>query len=404
MTVIELLEKRAGLVKEYQTIAAKDSPDAQDEERAEKIWAEAERLQKQADKLTRADAAVADLDKSYQDPNRPDPQSQNNNNADAEKRKAEMFERTFAAWATQDFRGIKPDDRRALQAELDVSGGYLRPSTQMVDQLIQNVDDMLFIRPLATKFSVPSADSLGVPTLENDPADADWTTELETGTADSSMNFGKRELKPHPMAKRILISNKLLRSVPSASTLVRERLAYKFALTQEKAFLTGTGVGQPLGVFTASTLGISTGRDVSTDNTTTAMTVDGLKNVKYTLKGQYHGGARWLFHRTGVKQLAKLKDGEGQYLWQQSIVAGEPDTLLGFPVDMSEYAPSTFTTALYVGILANWANYWIADAQTLEFQLLKELYALTNQVGMIGRLDCDGMPVLEEAFVRVKLA
>ena len=55
-------------------------------------------------------------------------------------------------------------------------------------------------------------------------------------------------------------------------------------------------------------------------------------------------------------------------------------------------------------MLADFSHYWIADALTLEFQLLNELYAETNQVGLIGRLESDGMPVLEEAFVRVTLA
>jgi HK97 family phage major capsid protein len=192
--------------------------------------------------------------------------------------------------------------------------------------------------------------------------------------------------------------------VPSVDTLVRSRLAYKFGITFEKACLTGTGAGQPLGVMTASAFGISTSRDVSTGNTTTEIKFDGLIEAKYTLKPGYWPRARWLFHRDGVKQIAKLKDGEGQYIWSESVRVGEPDRILGLPAFMSEYQSNTFTASQYVGILGDFSNYWIADAQTLEFQLLNELYAETNQVGLIGRLDSDGMPVLEEAFVRVKLA
>ena len=245
---------------------------------------------------------------------------------------------------------------------------------------------------------------MGVPTLDTDPADADWTSELATGSEDSDMAFGKRSLTPHPLAKRIKVSRKLIRAVPSSEGLVRTRLAYKFGISQEKGFLTGTGAGQPLGVFTASSDGISTSRDVSTGNTATLIKFDGLKEAKYTLKGQYWPRARWIFHRDGVKQIAKLKDGEGQYVWAESVRVGEPDRLLGFPSMMSEYAPNTFTTGLYVGILGDFANFWIVDALTFELQMLQELYAETNQVGLIGRLETDGMPVLEEAFVRVKLA
>ena len=56
-----------------------------------------------------------------------------------------------------------------------------------------------------------------------------------------------------------------------------------------------------------------------------------------------------------------------------------------------------------MGILGDFSNYWIADSLALEMQRLVELYATTNQVALIGRMESDGMPVLEEAFVRVKL-
>lgn len=273
-----------------------------------------------------------------------------------------------------------------------------------MNRLIQAIDDQVFIRQWATPNTVTQAQSLGVPTLAADPADADWTSELGTGNEDSSMSFGKRELKPNPLAKRIKVSNRLLRLTPEVESLVILRLAYKFGITYEKAGMTGNGANQPLGVFTASADGISTSRDMSTDNTATAFTTDGLKNAKYALKGGYWPRARWLFHRDGVKLLAKLKDGDGRYMWQNSIQLGQPDMLDGIPLFTSEYVPNTFTTGLYVGILGDFSYYWIADALDFSIQRLNELYAATNQTGFIGRLESDGMPVLEEAFVRVKLA
>lgn len=321
-----------------------------------------------------------------------------------ELRKNELFKRFLGHWITGDFRGWGYKEMRALQQDLDVSGGYLVPPEQFMNDLIKNVDDMVYLRQWATTYTVTNADAMGVPTLENDPADADWTSELATGSEDSTMSFGKRELRPHPLAKRIKVSRKLMRSVPNVETIVQARLAYKFGITFEKALMTGSGAGQPLGVFTASSDGISTSRDVSTDNSTTAMTVDGLKNAKYSIKQQYMPRLRWLFHRDGVKQIAKLKDGNGQYLWAESVRVGEPDRLLGLPVFMSEYAPNTFTTGQYVGILGDFSQYWIVDALTLQFQILNELYAATNQIGLIGRLESDGQPVLEEAFARVTLA
>jgi HK97 family phage major capsid protein len=294
---------------------------------------------------------------------------------------------------------------RAMQADAAVEGGYLTMPEQFVAELIKFVDDQVFIRGFATVHQVSMAQSLGAPALDTDISDADWTSELATGAEDTALKIGKRDLHPHPLAKRIKVSNKLLRLTGGgAETLVLDRLGYKFAVTEEKGFLTGSGAQQPLGVFTASALGISTARDVSADNTTTEIRFDGLMNTKYALKGQYWPRGRWIFHRDALKQISKLKDGEGRYIWEQSVQVGQPDRILGFPVHMSEFTPNTFTTGLYVGILGDFSHYWIADALTMQLQRLVELYAETNQVGFIGRMEVDGMPVLEEAFVRVKLA
>jgi len=274
---------------------------------------------------------------------------------------------------------------------------------QMVDQLIKAVDNVVFIRQRATKFRVPEAASLGCPTLTANPADAAWTTELATGNEDSTMAFGKRELHPHPLAKRIKVSNKLLRVNSGAESLVRDRLAYIFGITQEQGFMTGSGSNQPLGIFTASADGVPTTRDVSTGNLSTSPTFDGLISAKYALKAQYWNRADWIFHRDVLAVISKLKDGDGQYIWRESVRDGEPDRLLGRPVMMSEYAPNTLTTGLYVGMLGDYSNYWIADALDMIVQRLVELYAETNQTGFIGRAETDGMPVLAEAFARVKL-
>ena len=312
-----------------------------------------------------------------------------NPEGDAEKReKAEGI-----AWRSYVERG----DTRALEAGSDAAGGFIGAPQVEVKELLRVIEDANFVRGLSRKFTI-TAESLGVPTL-TPPSDAAWTSELLTGSADTTMAFGKRELRPHPLAKQIRVSNKLLRQATiDPVALVREEFGLTFASTEENAFLTGTGTLQPLGVFTASADGISTGRDSSIDNTNSSMTADGLMRVKYTLKSQYWGRAQWIFHRDGVRQIATLKDGEGRYLFDVGR-----NTLLGFPMNVSENAPNTFTTGLYVGILGDFNFYWIADALGFELQRLNELYAASNQTGFIGRKETDGAPVLEEAFVRVTL-
>lgn len=296
-------------------------------------------------------------------------------------------------------------EERALQMDSDVAGGFLAAPQDFIAKLIKGIDNQVFMRRLGTVMQIGKSVSLGAPALDNRPADPSWTGEITTVGEDSTMTFGKRELQPHPLAKMIKVSKTLIRrSVLDAETIVRQQMEYTFATTQENAFLNGNGARQPLGVFTASANGINTDRDVSTGNTITEVKGDGLYEAKFSLNGGYWGTAVWIFNRAVLKQIAKLKDGEGRYLWQPSIAAGHPDTLLQLPVYMSEYAPSTMTTGLYVGIVGDFTKYWIVDALDFSIQALMELYAVTNQNAYIGRFESDGMPVLAEAFARVTLA
>lgn len=298
-------------------------------------------------------------------------------------------------------------DAKALQADDDLAGGYIVAPQTFVTELIQAVDDQVWMRGLATVRTLDRSESLGVPTLDTDLTDPDWTSEIATGSEDTVKPFGKRELRPHPLAKRIKISRKLLRQAAiDPERLVMERLAYKFGLAEEKAFLTGSGAQQPLGVFTASADGIPTSRDVVAGSTT-AITADGLIDVKHTAKAQYWARGRWLFHRDAIKMIRKLKDSQNQYIWApvtQGIQSGAPGEILDSPYMISEYVPNTFTTGLYVGLFGDFSFYWIADALDMEVQRVDQLYAEQNQMGYIGRKETDGMPVLAEAFVRAKLA
>lgn len=298
-------------------------------------------------------------------------------------------------------------ERAGLQMDSDVAGGYLVMPEQFFARLIQDLDRAVFMRGLATIITLSGAESLGVPTLDTDISDSEWTTELQIGTADTAMVFGKRRLTPHPLAKPITVSKDLLRTAAiSAEGIVRERMTYKFGTVQEAAFMTGSGGSQPLGVFTASNDGISTSRDVTTGNSATEIGADGLIEAKYSLESQWlmSPALRWIFHRTAIKQIRKMKDGDGNYLWTPGLSPGQGDRILDVPFVMSEYAPSTFSASQYVGIIGDFSKYWIVDSMQLDIQRLVELYAATNRDGFHGRMKLDGAPVLQTAFARVQLS
>lgn len=320
-----------------------------------------------------------------------------------ETRSTKEYRESFERFLRVGPSALNETEARAMQADSDTGGGYLIAPLQMVNELLKTVDDATVIRQVARKFTLNKAKSLGVPTMTTKMDDADWTSELATGS-ESAVAFGGRELTPHPLAKLAKISNTLIRnSGMSIEGIVNAELARLFGSAEEKAYMTGDGNKKPLGLFTASDNGIGTARDVSTGNTATAVTFDGFKSAKGTLKQQYRRNAQWLMHRDLVTATSKLKDGNGQYIWQASVVAGDPDKLLNLPILESEYAPNTYTAGLYAAIVGDFSYYWIVDALDMAVQRLVELYALSNQIGFLGRRELDAAPVMAEAFVRVKM-
>jgi len=411
MSLKEMVEKRAAALKRMREINDKATAETRSfsaEEQAEYTKAEAEveqldeSIKVETDRAERAARLTAHEQRQVpaEPAARPQPTDRAAPTPNPNPRATPEYAETFRSYLAGETR------TDTLQVGLFVKGGALVGPEQFVSELIQAKDNAVFVRRYARKFRLTSAVSLGVPSLDTDIADADWTTELLTGSQ-GDIDVGKRELRPHPFAKLVKISKTLRRvSAIPVDALVRERLAYKFGVTEEKGYLTGTGNQQPLGIFTASANGISTTYDVSTDNTATTITADGLINAKHAMKPAYWQGARWVFHRDAIKMIRKMKDGNGQYLWAWAagLTGGVQNTILDLPYDVSEYCPNTFTASLYVGALCNWDYYWIADALDMTVQYLDQLYALTNQDGYVGRQEVDGAPVLGEAFIRVKTA
>ncbi len=305
----------------------------------------------------------------------------------------------------EEFALLQPDrgSRRDLSAGDDTSGGYIVAPQKVVNRLLKRIDDETFMRQLATVWPLTDAVSMGVPTLDADPADADWTTEVQPTTPDTNMQFGRRELKPELLSKEIKISRRLVQvAAQNIEQIVADRLGYKFGITLEKACLNGSGAGQPLGVFTPSDDGISTGRDKATGGAT--LTADDVIEAVYNQKDGYLRNANIILHRIWLKAIRKLKTGDGQYIWQPGLASNRPNTILEIPYKVSEYAPSATGSGSYILIIGDFSYYWIAEVPGLEIQTLMELYARTHQYGYIGRMYVDGMPTIEEAFTRLKVA
>ena len=102
-----------------------------------------------------------------------------------------------------------------------------------------------------------------------------------------------------------------------------------------------------------------------------------------------------------IKAIRKLKDNNGQYLWQPGLIANAPDTILGRPVKTSAFMPSIAAGAKSI-IFGDFNYYWIADRQGRTFKRLNELFATTGQVGFLASQRVDGRLILPEALKVLK--
>ena len=293
-------------------------------------------------------------------------------------------------------------ESRALSLGTDASGGYFALPTALANALVQQIDELSGLVGSCTRMDLGNEKSLGIAKVVTRGDDADWTTEVASVTEEASLALSRRDLTPVMLTKMIKASLRFIQRSPMAQPFIISELARKFAVTFEKALLTGTGSGEPLGVFIASSNGISTGRNITTGSTT-AFDYGDLVEFKYNLKAPYLADQSFamVVHRGFVQRALTLLDSQNRPIFMPSTQPGLADTLLGMPIRYSEFAPNTYTAAKYIAVAGAFRHYWFADGMNYSVQIVDQLFAGTNQIAFYGRTEADGSPILEEAFTRL---
>ena len=166
----------------------------------------------------------------------------------------------------------------------------------------------------------------------------------------------------------------------------------RIGAAEEEAFLVGDGSNKPTGIF-AKSGGVEEGLKAAGQ---AAITADELIDLFYVLCAPYRKNAVWLTNDSTVKAIRKLKDNQGQYLWQPALTAGSPDMILGRPIHTSSFVPELKAGAKTVAF-GDLSYYWIADRAGRSFKGLNELFATTGQVGFMATQRVDGKLILPEA-------
>ena len=280
--------------------------------------------------------------------------------------------------------------KNALEEGVDSEGGYLVPD-EFEHTLIDALTEENIFRKNAHVFTTSSG-SHKIPIVAT-KGTASWIDE-EGAVPESDDSFGQVSIEAHKVGTLIKVSEELLNdSAFNLEAYFTTEFARRINDKEEDAFFNGNGTGKPTGIFNA-TGGAQTG--VTTGSSTT-ITADEIIDLFYSLKAPYRKKAIWVLNDTTVKIIRKLKDGTGNYLWQPSLTAGSPDTILGRPVYTSQFVPEVAAGNKTVAF-GDFSYYWIGDRQGITFRRLNEKYADTCQVGFLATKRLDGKLVLPEAI------
>lgn len=274
-----------------------------------------------------------------------------------------------------------------LQEGVDADGGYLVPE-EYDRRLIQTLSEENIMRRLGHVITTSGEHKINIAATK--PAAA-W---IEEGGAlqFSDATFAQILLDAHKLHVAIKVTEELLYdSAFNLESYIIEQFGKALANAEEDAFLNGTGVGQPLGLFA------ETGGGHVAGTLSAALKADDVLGLIYELKRPYRKNASFIMNDKTVAQIRKFKDNNGAYLWQPSYQAGEPDRILGYSVHTSEYVPEN---AIAFG---DYSYYNIGDRGTRSFKQLTELFAGNGMIGYVAKERVDGKLILPEAVQILKL-
>lgn len=277
----------------------------------------------------------------------------------------------------------------ALRIGEDTEGGYLVPD-EYEKKLVTALEDINVLRNLCHVISTSYGDRK-IPVVAG-KGSATWMDEAGP-FVESDDAFTQVTLSAYKLGTMIKISDELLNdSIFDLERYIALEFSRRIGAAEEDAFITGDGDSKPTGLLHA-TSGASLG---VTAASATAITVDEVIDLYHSLKTPYRKNATFLVNDATVKAIRKLKDGQGQYIWQPSVATGAPDTILSRPIVVSQSMPAIAAGKKSV-LFGDFSYYWIADRQGRTFKRLTELYAANGQVGFLASQRLDAKLILPEA-------
>lgn len=395
--ILAMREKRASLwdaAKKYRDahIGADGTMSAEDAATYDRMVDDVDRMKQEIDRLERQDAIENEMNKPTANPlsGKPDTNVQSSKT----KRPTATDAYRDAFWQVFRAKAVPFEVHNTLKIGEDDHGGYIAPD-EFEHTLVEALEEQNIFRQLAHVIQTSSGDRK-IPVVAS-KGTASWIDE-EAAYPESDDTFGLLSIGAYKLATTIKVSDELLHdSVFDVPSYIAKEFARRIGAAEEEAFFTGNGTGRPTGI-----LAETGGADLGVTTSGASITFDDVIDLFYSLRAPYRRNAVFLMNDSTVRALRKLKNSSGEYLWQPSVTAGTPDTIMNRPVYTSSYMPAVASGAKAI-VFGDLAYYWVADREGRTFQRLNELYAPNGQVGFLSSERVDGKLILPEAVKALQL-
>lgn len=305
--------------------------------------------------------------------------------------KGDVSAQLYAKWLKGGDNALNAEEwqtvRNTMSTTTGSEGGYTVPS-EVSSALIGALKAYGGMRNVADVLTTESGSALSYPTSNGTTEEGEIVAENASAT-DLDVSFGTVSLNVFKFSSKVItVPFELLQdSAIDIEAFVNARIVTRLGRITNKLFTIGTGSGQPNGVATAATVGVTAANDSSQ---VTAVIYDSLVNLQHSVDPAYRerGNCRWMFNDTTLREARKIKDGQNRPIfvpgYEVSVPGGAPDMLLGSPITINQHMANMAASARSI-LYGDFKGYVIRDAmQTSMFRFTDSAFTKKGQVGFLA--------------------
>jgi len=296
---------------------------------------------------------------------------------------------------------LSREEMKALSVGSDPTAGYLAP-VEFAREIIKGEIEFSPLRSIA-RVRQTSRRAVQMPTRRG-TFGAVWTAEAGARAETAGLTYGLEEFPTHELYALVDVSEQMMEdSEFSLEAELQQEFSEQFAVTEGRAFVTGDGAGKPEGILQAAGLAETVSGSAASIADAGGQ-ANGLIDLYHDLKTGYALQGWWLLNRATLGEVRKLKDAQGNYIWQPGLASGIPNTILGQPYLEVPDMPDVAAGAIPIIFGDVRRAYTIVDR--IHLSILRDPFtqAANGNVRFIARRRVGGQVVLGEAIRKLKIS